>query len=223
MERNLDRRVEVLVRVDEAGHVARIGRVLELALHDRVSAWTLAPDGTWRAPADADGASLQSTLVEEALRDAPADTDAPILAAGGVVWRVSDGRLEVAVIHRPRYDDWSFPKGKLQPGEDPLAAAIREVGEETGFSVLSTEPIGDTRYVKVTAQGHRHKVVTWWAMQAFEGEFEPSDEVDALRWLAPPEAAATLTRETDRTLLVRAIAHLDRRWQPADADSSPRP
>ena len=131
-----------------------------------------------------------------------------IRAAGGVVWRRVDGidgesGVEVAVIHRPRYDDWSLPKGKVSARESDLEGAVREVLEETGFHVRVGRGLGETRYVKADGAGIRPKVVRWWAMQAEEGTFSATREVDELRWLSLAEAADQLTRETDRDVLER--------------------
>jgi len=133
----------------------------------------------------------------------------PIRAAGGVVWRRVDGEdgesgVEVAVIHRPRYDDWSLPKGKVSARESDLEGAVREVLEETGFHVRVGRGLGETRYVKSDgSSGMRPKVVRWWAMQAETGFFSVTREVDELRWLSLAEAADQLTRETDREVLER--------------------
>ena len=132
----------------------------------------------------------------------------PIRAAGGVVWRRIEGTdgesgVEVAVIHRPRYDDWSLPKGKLSAGESDLEGAVREVLEETGFHVRVGRGLGETRYIKANGAGLRSKVVRWWAMQAEEGTFSATREVDRLRWLSLAEAAEQLTRDTDREVLER--------------------
>ena len=132
----------------------------------------------------------------------------PIRAAGGVVWRHAEGAdgeggVEVAVIHRPRYDDWSLPKGKLAAGESDLEGAVREVLEETGFHVRVGRPLGETRYAKAGPAGTRPKVVRWWSMQAEEGAFSPTREVDDLRWLSLAQASDRLTRDTDRDVLER--------------------
>ncbi|MDT4940495.1 MAG: 8-oxo-(d)GTP phosphatase, partial [Pseudonocardiales bacterium] len=97
-----------------------------------------------------------------------------VRAAGGVVWRLRNGKVEVAVIHRPRYEDWSFPKGKLDEGETELIAATREVSEELGSRVAVSRRIGDVRYEVPDGT----KSVTYWVMQHVDGSFEPSDEVD---------------------------------------------
>ncbi len=134
-----------------------------------------------------------------------------IRAAGGVLWRPGDGPdsltgepgVEVAVVHRPRYDDWSLPKGKLAPGEPEVEGAVREVLEETGFRVRIGRPLGETRYLKVVAGVERLKVVHWWAMRADTGAFTPNDEIDDLRWLSLDSAAGLLTRDSDRVVLER--------------------
>jgi len=118
-----------------------------------------------------------------------------IEAAGGVV--VRDGL--VALIHRPRYDDWTLPKGKLDPGEDFEEAALREVEEETGLRCRLARELATTRY---TDNKGRPKVVRWWLMEQESGEFVPNDEVDELRWAEPAEALALLTYERDRELLL---------------------
>ena len=131
---------------------------------------------------------------------------ATIRAAGGVVWRRTEAGaegVEVAVVHRPRYGDWSLPKGKLAPGEPEVEGAVREVLEETGFHVRVGRPLGETRYDKVVGKLSRPKVVRWWAMQATTGSFTPTREVDDLRWLPLSEAEQLLTRDTDRDLLRR--------------------
>lgn len=132
----------------------------------------------------------------------------PIRAAGGVVWRRAgapdpEAGVEVAVIHRPRYDDWSLPKGKLATGESDLEGAVREVLEETGFHVRVGRPLGETRYDKHTATGMRPKVVRWWAMQVEGGTFSPTREVDDLVWHSLADASGRLTRPTDREVLER--------------------
>jgi 8-oxo-dGTP diphosphatase len=119
-------------------------------------------------------------------------------AAGGLV--VRDGR--VAVVHRPKYDDWSFPKGKLDPGEGFEEAALREVEEETGLRCRLGRELSSSRYVD--AKG-RPKLVRYWEMTPVDGEFTPQDEVDELRWLSPGEAGELLSYERDRELL-RAIS-----------------
>ncbi len=125
-----------------------------------------------------------------------------VRAAGAVLWRRACGRVEVAVVHRPRYDDWSLPKGKINPGEHPLAAAAREVREETGHAVALGRPLGRQRYVVADAAGQVvPKVVHYWAGRALDGEHEPGTEVDALAWLDPGEAVARLSYPRDRELL----------------------
>jgi 8-oxo-dGTP diphosphatase len=116
-----------------------------------------------------------------------------VRAAGGVVKR--DGRI--AVVHRPRYDDWSLPKGKLDPGETSEQAALREVWEETGLRCELGPELSSTSYHD---RKGRSKVVRYWLMEAVEGEFAPNDEVDELRWLEPAEAAALLTYPRDAEL-----------------------
>ena len=129
-----------------------------------------------------------------------ADGIAPeVEAAGAVVWRIGlDGDIEVALIHRPRYDDWSFPKGKLLPGETLEEAAVREVGEETGFRCRMGKVIGSHRYRDSRA---RWKEVTYWLMERVEGRFDPSDEVDRLQWVPLVEAERVLTYDRDHELL----------------------
>ncbi len=133
-----------------------------------------------------------------------------IRAAGGVLWRASAGpdaeaAIEVAVIHRPRYDDWTLPKGKLAGGESEVDGAIREVLEETGYHVRLGRPLGETRYMKVQDGHERPKVVRWWAMEAAAGGFSPTREVDELRWMTLAEAHELLTRPEDRELLERFV------------------
>ncbi|MFD9863997.1 NUDIX hydrolase [Streptomyces alboflavus] len=122
-----------------------------------------------------------------------------IRAAGCVLWRRAavPGGLEVCVVHRPKYDDWSHPKGKLKPGESPLAGAVREVGEETGHDCVPGPPLPTVHY----RTGGRPKVVHYWAAEATEGHFTPNREVDRLRWLPPAEARDRLTQIRDRELL----------------------
>jgi 8-oxo-dGTP diphosphatase len=137
-------------------------------------------------------------------------SDLVIRAAGGVLWRpASEGpgqAVEVAVIHRPRYDDWSLPKGKLANGETDLAAAVREVREETGYAVHVGEPLGTTRYRRFMNGVDRPKVVRWWAMEAATGEFAANAEVDALRWVPLDAARTILTSPSDLTVLGRFAA-----------------
>ena len=129
-----------------------------------------------------------------------------VRAAGGVVWRQAAGlngeqQIEVAIIHRPRYDDWSIPKGKLVPGESDLEGAIREVAEETGYRVRVGRPLGEVTYVKRMGTEDRQKVVRYWSMFAEGGMFTPTREVDQLRWVAVTEAVDNLTTERDQKLM----------------------
>jgi 8-oxo-dGTP pyrophosphatase MutT (NUDIX family)/phosphohistidine phosphatase SixA len=132
----------------------------------------------------------------------------PIRAAGGVVWRttsLNEGKagVEVAIIHRPRYDDWSIPKGKLGAGESELEGALREVLEETGYRVRPGRTLGEVRYLKNSDGEPREKVVRYWAMEAIGGAFTPGREVDELQWLPLDEAHNVLTRSSDRQVLER--------------------
>lgn len=124
----------------------------------------------------------------------------PIEASGGLVVRSTPDGLRILVVHRPRYDDWTFPKGKNEQGEDSLEAALREVGEETGQRPHPVSIVGETTY---TVDGSP-KLVTWYGMRVTEpGPFVPNEEVDEIRWLDPDAAAALLTYDHDRDMLER--------------------
>lgn len=110
----------------------------------------------------------------------------------------------LAVIHRPRYDDWSLPKGKLDEGEDDQTAAIREIREETGQGAEIVRDLGEIEY-EVTKGGSTYrKVVRYFEMRVTDPRaFTPDDEVDDIRWLPVHEALLLLTYERDRTVIRR--------------------
>jgi 8-oxo-dGTP diphosphatase len=122
-----------------------------------------------------------------------------VFAAGGLLWR--DDSDTLAVVHRPRYDDWSLPKGKLEPGELLPETAVREVEEETGFAVRCEGFAGRYQY----EVGAGPKTVFVWHMRALAERAPPDDEVDELAWLGVDEALARLTYDLERDLLRRAM------------------
>jgi 8-oxo-dGTP pyrophosphatase MutT (NUDIX family) len=124
--------------------------------------------------------------------------EAEVKASGGVVWRRGDRGIEVALVHRPRYDDWSFPKGKLDKGESWEDGALREVEEEIGLRCRLGHELPHTSYRDPKG---RAKVVRYWMMEPLDGEFAPSDEVDEMRWLPTADADKLLSYEHDRELL----------------------
>jgi 8-oxo-(d)GTP phosphatase len=132
-----------------------------------------------------------------------------VLAAGAVLWRRGpDGGPEVALVHRPKYDDWSLPKGKLLPQEHPVAAAVREVREETGFGAVLGLPLPTQHYLALG----RPKQVDYWAARALGGDFTPSHEVDQLMWTPAGEAPARLTHPRDGDLVARFAATPTDTW-----------
>ncbi|WP_425470028.1 NUDIX hydrolase [Streptomyces tateyamensis] len=136
-----------------------------------------------------------------------------VLAAGAVLWVPGEPRRDgtvrkprIALIHRPKYDDWSLPKGKLRAGEAPWQAALREVEEETGLACRLGAPLPTQYYL---AQG-RPKEVRYWAAVPVHGEFRPNREVDRMKWLKPAKARAKLTHDRDRLLIDALLEHLGR-------------
>jgi 8-oxo-(d)GTP phosphatase len=125
------------------------------------------------------------------------DAEEMTRAAGAVLWRHDGVGIEIAVIHRPRYDDWSFPKGKLKNGEHILLAALREVEEETGVRPRLGRRLPARTYLK----GGRSKRVDYWAATGDPGEFVPGDEVDRVEWLPVSYAEQRLTYAHDVDLL----------------------
>ncbi|WP_062527918.1 NUDIX hydrolase [Demequina rhizosphaerae] len=127
-----------------------------------------------------------------------------VVAAGALVWRVREGELQVLAVHRPRYNDWSWPKGKLDPGESLAECAVREVAEETGKQVVLGQPLPTLRY----PIGEKQKVVKYWAAEVMSPKARalrgrPSfksaskNEIDRLRWLSVPEAHKLITFPDD--------------------------
>jgi 8-oxo-dGTP pyrophosphatase MutT (NUDIX family) len=127
--------------------------------------------------------------------------DGTIEAAGGVLWRERGDQRDFAVIHRPKYDDWTLPKGKLDPGETHKQAAVREVAEETGYTGELGPDLGETWY----QHNARPKRVRYWGMRAVGGRFEANKEVDELRWLALDAARDLLSYRRDREILDRFV------------------
>jgi 8-oxo-dGTP pyrophosphatase MutT (NUDIX family) len=133
-------------------------------------------------------------------------TDEQIRAAGGIVRRRgAGGEQEIAIVHRPRYDDWALPKGKLDKGETDEQAALREVAEETGLRANLGDLAGRISY---RDRHDRAKVVSYFFMTPESGAFEPNDEVDELRWVPLEEALELLTYDRDRELVQTVIADL---------------
>lgn len=135
----------------------------------------------------------------------------PTFASGAVLWkfdgepsgtarRQESAEVKIAVAHRPHYDDWSLPKGKVDPGENLPGTALREIREETGFTARLGWLLGYVHY----PVGSRTKVVYYWTAQVTDGEFAPNNEVDELRWVTFDEAADLLTYDIDRDVIAAA-------------------
>jgi len=137
----------------------------------------------------------------------------PVVAAGAVVLRKVAGKrsddpavLEVLLVHRPKYDDWSFPKGKVDRGEHVLTAAVREVAEETGLAIRLGQPLDPQEY---SVSGGRIKLVHYWVARVLDSDdvstYVPNREIDAVRWVPVDEARALLTYKYDRATLKQAV------------------
>ena len=120
-----------------------------------------------------------------------------VWAAGGVVWRATSDSVEVAIVHRPRYDDWTLPKGKAETGETLVDTAVREIAEETGFNVRLGRHLRDVSY----DLDHSRKHVRYWSAPVIDGEFAANGEVDKLRWLDVDKAENQLSYALDRKIL----------------------
>jgi 8-oxo-(d)GTP phosphatase len=124
-----------------------------------------------------------------------------VRAAGAVVWRPAGSGTQVVLVHRPKYDDWSLPKGKLEPGEHVLLAAVREVAEETALEVTLGRRLAPVQYVS----GEVSKRVDYWVATAAgagtQAAFEPTSEIDEVAWLAASSAPTSLSYERDAELL----------------------
>jgi 8-oxo-dGTP pyrophosphatase MutT (NUDIX family) len=123
------------------------------------------------------------------------DVTAPVRAAGGIVWRPggADGSIEVLIVHRQRYDDWSLPKGKALPGEDDATCALREVHEETGLRCSIGRRLGTVEY---RDRSERPKSVVYFEMRPGPGRFEPHDEVDMIAGYPPATRTAPCRTRT---------------------------
>lgn len=134
-----------------------------------------------------------------------------IRAAGALLWRENLQReVEIAVIHRPRYDDWSLPKGKIETGETALQCAFREVAEETGVRATFSRQLGSVEYEE---SGEKKRVIYWAAQASFSDSlFKPNNEVDDMIWLKPAEALEKVTHDSDREIIsnfLKESAHTD--------------
>jgi 8-oxo-dGTP diphosphatase len=126
-----------------------------------------------------------------------------IRAAGALLWReIAAGEIEIALVHRPRYDDWSLPKGKIDEDETALACAYREVFEETGIKARFTRQLGAVEYEDNGAQ----KRVKYWVAQALgASDFVANEEVDQLRWLNPTDSIELATHQSDKEMIERFL------------------
>ena len=215
MHRNLDRRVEVMAQVKDRRLTNYLEEIFDSALHPATRSWELGPDGHWtaaprrqrgtRPSGMADGTPPAALImVKSASRVQPAAKpmggNLRVLAAGAVLWQPDEsGDPQIALIHRPRYDDWSLPKGKLDRGETEPVAAVREIFEETGQHAVLGRRLVNIDYLIPGGS----KIVHYWAARGQGGEFVPSKEVDQLQWLPIAEATRQLTYPHDRKVLRR--------------------
>jgi len=130
-------------------------------------------------------------------------TDTAVYAAGGVVWRLVDGKLHVLVVHRTAYADLTLPKGKVEPGESLAETAAREIFEETGIRVALGVPVGVSKY---RLPSKRQKIVHYWSAEASDdairaSTFVPNKEIAAVEWLTPRKALARLSYPVDIEIL----------------------
>lgn len=133
----------------------------------------------------------------------------PLVAAAGTVpWRIGRRSVEVLLVHRPKYDDWSWPKGKLDPGETWAMAAARETAEETGLRVRLGAPLPSARYeiASPTDKGRQSKEVRYWAATVTGGDGVLENEIDEVRWVTPKEATSLLTYPRDLEQLKALLA-----------------
>src|SRR4051794_14482332 len=144
------------------------------------------------------GQGVEARVPQEAA-SVPA-MSAHVRAAGGVVWRAGAHGPEIVLIHRPKYDDWSLPKGKNEPGEDDLACALREVEEETSLQCEAGDELPSGSYHDRLG---RPKIVRYWVMRPVRGDGRAQNEVDEVCWMTPDEAKHKLTYEHDRELIGR--------------------
>ena len=144
-----------------------------------------------------------------------------VRAAGGGVWRRSaDGHVEVLLVHRPRYDDWTLPKGKAEPGETDVETAMREVAEETGVRPVLGVELSTVRY---DDHHGRPKVVRYWAMTTSgqSADFAANDEVDEVRWYPLGQAGEILTYDRDRLVLHALARAVEATSGPTEAVGAP--
>jgi polyphosphate kinase len=211
MQRNLNGRVEALTPIEDPELRTRIEELLAVVFSDDWLAWELIDDHWSKIPPDT-GLNAHTRFHDLALSragGAPPDPElapeAPdlVVAAGGILTRPSDDQTEVLLVHRPAYDDWSFPKGKVDPGESDADAALREVLEETGITAEIGESLSPIGYIDQTGAP---KIVRYWMMKPLSGQFSPNAEVDEVRWLSIDKALELLSYEPDRALLRSTIA-----------------
>ena len=157
-------------------------------------------------------AEAEAVTPAEAQALAPADAQAVIRAAGALPWRRRSAQLEVAMVHRPRYDDWSWAKGKLDPAEEWPVAAVREVFEETGLHVRLGRPLPSSEFpVKDSAGQLASKQARYWAAEVVGGDGTLVNEIDEVVWLDVEAASARLSYARDRDQL-RALLRADHAW-----------
>ena len=142
----------------------------------------------------------------------PAEPGRLVRAAGGALWRpAAGGGIETALVHRPRYDDWSLPKGKPDEGEHLLETAVREVAEETGLDVRIVAPAGAVEYWFVADGARIHKTVHYWLMETTGGDVGGHDhEFDEVAWFTLGEAERRMSFEDERDLLTRSSDAIER-------------
>lgn len=160
-------------------------------------------NGLYEVDKDQDSAMIINGRLQKIAARPAEEFTRPTLAAGAVLWRgeITDpDSIEVAVIHRPHYDDWSLAKGKVDPGESIPTTAAREILEETGYEIRLGKLIGKVTYPVLD----RTKVVYYWTAQVLGGEFSANEEVDEIRWLPVHEAMSLLSYQVDTEVLAKA-------------------